>query len=69
MAINPYQNLPLYSDAIIQEYRGKRREENEPHIFEVAERAWVNMGDEKENQSILITYVDLYYSHSKLTLI
>ncbi|KAG6810596.1 hypothetical protein H0H92_011180 [Tricholoma furcatifolium] len=48
-------NLPLYSEAIIQQYRNKRRDENPPHIFAVAERAWVNMGDERENQSILIT--------------
>jgi myosin protein heavy chain len=51
----------LYSDAIIQQYRGKRRDEHPPHIFAVAERAWVNMGDERENQSILITYVDSLY--------
>ncbi|KDR70292.1 hypothetical protein GALMADRAFT_128012 [Galerina marginata CBS 339.88] len=55
VAINPYQHLPLYSDTIIQQYRGKRRDENPPHVFAVAERAWVNMGDERENQSILIT--------------
>ncbi|KAG6837022.1 hypothetical protein H0H93_016229 [Arthromyces matolae] len=55
VAINPYQNLPLYSDAIVQQYRNKRRDENPPHIFAVAERAWVNMGEERENQSILIT--------------
>ncbi|KAG1765567.1 P-loop containing nucleoside triphosphate hydrolase protein [Suillus occidentalis] len=47
VAINPYQNLPAY--------RSKRRDENPPHIFAVAERAWVNMGEERENQSILIT--------------
>ncbi|THU98628.1 myosin II heavy chain [Dendrothele bispora CBS 962.96] len=55
VAVNPYQNLPLYSDAIVHQYRGKRRDENPPHIFAVAERAWINMGDERENQSILIT--------------
>ncbi|KAJ7241058.1 P-loop containing nucleoside triphosphate hydrolase protein [Mycena haematopus] len=55
VAINPYQSLPLYSDAIVQQYRSKRRDENPPHIFAVAERAWVNMGEERENQSILIT--------------
>ncbi|KAL6303713.1 nonmuscle myosin heavy chain b [Sparassis latifolia] len=55
VAINPYQALPLYSDAIVHQYRGKRRDENPPHIFEIAERAWINMGDERENQSILIT--------------
>ncbi|KAF8210095.1 P-loop containing nucleoside triphosphate hydrolase protein, partial [Mycena galopus ATCC 62051] len=55
VAINPYQSLPLYSDAIVQQYRNKRQNENPPHIFAVAERAWVNMGEERENQSILIT--------------
>ncbi|CAL1710675.1 unnamed protein product [Somion occarium] len=55
VAINPYQNLPLYSDAIVHQYRSKRRDESPPHIFAVAERAWVNMGEERENQSILIT--------------
>ncbi|KAH8110940.1 myosin I, partial [Phellopilus nigrolimitatus] len=55
VAINPYQSLPLYSDAIVQQYRNKRRDENPPHIFAVAERAWVHMGEERENQSILIT--------------
>ncbi|KAG1740928.1 P-loop containing nucleoside triphosphate hydrolase protein [Suillus lakei] len=44
-----------YTDAIISQYRSKRRDENPPHIFAVAERAWVNMGEERENQSILIT--------------
>jgi myosin protein heavy chain len=60
VAINPYQSLPLYSDAIIQQYRNKRRDENPPHIFAVAERAWINMGEERENQSILITWVTFY---------
>ena len=59
VAINPYQTLPLYSDAIIQQYRGRRKDESPPHIFAIAERAWVNMGDERENQSILITFVHL----------
>lgn len=59
VAINPYTHLPLYTDAIIEQYRNKRRDENAPHIFAIAERAWVSMGEERENQSILITYVCL----------
>lgn len=57
VAINPYQNLPLYTDTIIQQYRNKRRDENPPHVFAVTERAWINMQEERENQSILITFV------------
>jgi myosin heavy chain 9/10/11/14 len=59
VAINPYTQLPLYTDAIIEQYRNKRRDDNGPHIFAIAEQAWVNMGEERENQSILITYVHL----------
>ncbi|CAG7850212.1 Myosin heavy chain, non-muscle AltName: Full=Myosin II; AltName: Full=Non-muscle MHC; AltName: Full=Zipper protein [Serendipita indica DSM 11827] len=55
VAINPYTQLPLYTDAIIEQYRNKRRDENAPHIFAIAERAWMSMGEERENQSILIT--------------
>lgn len=57
VAINPYQSLPLYTDATIQQYRNKRRADNPPHIFAVAECAWLQMRDEKKNQSILITWV------------
>lgn len=38
VAINPYQTLPLYTDAVIAQYRNKRRDENPPHIFAIAEQ-------------------------------
>ena len=40
----------------------QRRDENPPHIFAIAERAWTSMGEERENQSILITCAPLNYS-------
>ncbi|KZV87569.1 hypothetical protein EXIGLDRAFT_200956 [Exidia glandulosa HHB12029] len=56
--MNPYKQLPhMYSDKTIAQYRGRRRTENQPHIYAIAEQAWVNMGEERENQSILITSV------------
>ncbi|KAF8328236.1 P-loop containing nucleoside triphosphate hydrolase protein [Cantharellus anzutake] len=55
VAVNPYTNLPLYSETVVQQYRNKRKDENPPHIFAITERAWVNMGENRENQSILIT--------------
>ncbi|ORY24051.1 P-loop containing nucleoside triphosphate hydrolase protein [Naematelia encephala] len=55
ISLNPYRTLPIYTPRIIAQYRTKRREENAPHIFAVAERAWQQIGEERESQSILIT--------------
>ncbi|CAE6431693.1 unnamed protein product [Rhizoctonia solani] len=55
ISINPYIDLPLYTDDIIQEYRGKRCDQNPPHIFAVAELAWVNLVETGESQSIVLT--------------
>lgn len=40
------------------EYMNKRREENPPHIFAVAQQAWAQMISERESQSILVTFVN-----------
>ncbi|EGG00203.1 uncharacterized protein MELLADRAFT_93784 [Melampsora larici-populina 98AG31] len=55
VAINPYHPLPIYTPQVISQYKNKRREENPPHVYAVAERSWQNMLGERENQSILIT--------------
>ncbi|EIW68985.1 hypothetical protein TREMEDRAFT_68898 [Tremella mesenterica DSM 1558] len=55
ISLNPYRSLPIYTPRIIAQYRSRRREENSPHIFAVAERAWQQIGEERESQSILIT--------------
>ncbi|OCF57867.1 myosin heavy chain [Kwoniella mangroviensis CBS 10435] len=55
ISLNPYQPLPIYTSKHIAQYRTRRREENAPHIFAVAERAWQQIGEERESQSILIT--------------
>ncbi|KAN0065099.1 class II myosin [Thecaphora frezii] len=55
VAVNPYHTLPIYTDAIIAAYKGRRREENAPHVFALADGAMRNMLDNRENQSLLIT--------------
>ncbi|KAL7424706.1 class II myosin [Cryptotrichosporon argae] len=55
ISLNPYRPLPIYTPKIVSQYRTKRREENPPHIFAIAERAWQQIGEERESQSILIT--------------
>ncbi|KDN45270.1 P-loop containing nucleoside triphosphate hydrolase protein [Tilletiaria anomala UBC 951] len=55
VAINPYHSLPIYTDAIVAAYKGRRREENAPHVFALADGAMRNMLEHRENQSLLIT--------------
>lgn len=53
--MNPYHALPIYTESVIQSYSNKRREENPPHIFAVADGAMRHMLEDHENQSLLIT--------------
>ena len=43
VAINPYQDLPIYDVDTIQAYMGQDMGSLDPHIFAVAEEAYKNM--------------------------
>lgn len=55
VAVNPYRNLPIYSEKQISGYKSKRRNEAPPHIFAIADTAYQDMIANRENQSVLIT--------------
>jgi len=55
IAVNPYRRLPIYNDAVIKMYRGKRRPEMPPHVFAIVDNAYQDMLIEHDNQSMLIT--------------
>ncbi|XP_064621492.1 myosin heavy chain, striated muscle-like isoform X3 [Lineus longissimus] len=55
IVINPYKRLPIYTENVVMQYRGKRRNEMPPHAFAISDNAYSNMLQERENQSILIT--------------
>ncbi|CAL1527462.1 unnamed protein product [Lymnaea stagnalis] len=55
VAINPYRRLPIYTQKIINAYRGKRKAEMPPHLFSISDNAYQNMLQDRENQSMLIT--------------
>ncbi|NXX33946.1 MYH10 protein, partial [Nicator chloris] len=48
VVINPYKNLPIYSENIIEMYRGKKRHEMPPHIYAISESAYRCMLQGKE---------------------
>ncbi|XP_061630695.1 unconventional myosin-Vc isoform X1 [Phyllopteryx taeniolatus] len=55
VAFNPYKQLPIYGDAIIQAYSGQNMGDMDPHIFAVAEEAYKQMARDHKNQSIIIS--------------
>lgn len=57
VAVNPYCSLPIYSNEYIAMYKNRQREDTKPHIFAVTDLAFRSMLDERENQSILVTFV------------
>ncbi|KHN84458.1 Myosin heavy chain, non-muscle [Toxocara canis] len=55
VVVNPYKKLPIYSEALIEAFKGKKRHEMPPHIFAIADTAYRSMLQEREDQSILCT--------------
>ncbi|XP_063058130.1 unconventional myosin-Va [Engraulis encrasicolus] len=55
VAINPYEQLPIYGEEVIDAYSGQDMADMEPHIFSVAEDAYRTMTREEKNQSIIIS--------------
>lgn len=43
MVVNPYKNLPIYTESIVDMYRGKKRHEMPPHIYAISEAAYRSM--------------------------
>ncbi|ESZ91336.1 myosin-5 [Sclerotinia borealis F-4128] len=47
--------MGIYTDAVLDSYKGKNRLEMPPHVFAVAESAYYNMNAYKDNQCVIIS--------------
>merc|ERR1711915_492748 len=55
VVVNPYKRLPIYTEKIIEIYKGKKRHEVPPHVFAITDTAYRSMMQDREDQSILCT--------------
>ncbi|XP_051659620.1 unconventional myosin-Vb isoform X2 [Manacus candei] len=55
VAINPYEELPIYEEDAIYAYSGQNMGDMDPHIFAVAEEAYKQMARDEKNQSIIVS--------------
>ncbi|KAM9855622.1 myosin-7-like [Aulostomus maculatus] len=55
VTVNPYKWLPVYSAEVVTAYKGRRCADTPPHIYAIADNAYTDMLQNRENQSMLIT--------------
>ncbi|KAI0207651.1 hypothetical protein LSAT2_007632 [Lamellibrachia satsuma] len=55
VVVNPYKYLPIYTERVIELYKGKKRHEVPPHVFAITDTAYRSMLQDREDQSILCT--------------
>ncbi|XP_078666639.1 unconventional myosin-Va-like isoform X9 [Branchiostoma floridae x Branchiostoma belcheri] len=55
VAINPYEQLPLYGNEMVMAYTGQDMGAMDPHIYAVAEEAFRQMQRDERNQSIIVS--------------
>ncbi|KAB0790860.1 hypothetical protein PPYR_14947 [Photinus pyralis] len=55
IAMNPYEVLPIYTNALIKQYRNRKMGELPPHIFAIGDSSYNNMKATQGNQCVVIS--------------
>ena len=43
VVVNPYKKLPIYTEKVVELYKGKKRHEVPPHVYAIADSAYRSM--------------------------
>jgi len=43
VVVNPYKKLPIYTEAVVELYKGRKRHELPPHIYAIADNSYRSM--------------------------
>lgn len=55
VSVNPFKNLPIYTDKEVDQYQGAAQYENPPHVFALTDNMYRNMMIDSENQCVIIS--------------
>jgi myosin-1 len=55
IAVNPYKQLPYFTETEIEQYRGATQIENPPHIYAITDFMYRNMLIDGESQCVIIS--------------
>ncbi|XP_036394223.1 myosin IEb [Megalops cyprinoides] len=55
ISVNPFKQLPYFTDREVELYQGAAQYENPPHIYALADNMYRNMMIDQENQCVIIS--------------